>query len=163
MIWIHISWLIVLLGMEFAYVFQHFQVLKREPKHLHLTRRQRDALAIRLLVAALDPSDHSKGGWVNFGALSEDWELPPGVVVEVVEKLERTGLIVQTMKGGQFFRLAPGITDLRLSDALTQVRTETNEVWRWPEEKAWEDIRQVLELEGKEGFAPKIKISQFKR
>lgn len=145
MIWVNISWLIALLGIEIAYIYQHFAPLRREQKHIHLTRLQRDALAIRLLLSAIKPDHSSKAQWVNFGALSEEWELPPGAALEAVDKLERAGLIHRTNKEGEFYKVVQDVEDMKLSEVENTLNTQNYEVWRWPNEVHWEDIKQRLD------------------
>ncbi len=145
MIWVNISWLIALFGIEIAYVYQHFAALRIDQKHIHLSRRQQDALAIRLLVAAIKPADSKGRSWTNFGDLAEEWELPPGAVIRTVEKLVGAGLIQLTVRGGEFIRLESGVEDMKLSEIDIILRSHDKESWHWPADPLWKDIRKRLD------------------
>ncbi len=148
MIWINISWLIALFGIEIAYVYQHFTLLRREQKHIRLSRRQQDALCFRLLLAAIVPADTPRTLWINYGDLAEEWELPPGAVIEAVERLQRAGLIQRTIRGGEFIRLHAGVERMKLSEIEGVLNSEDKEVWQWPAEPLWGEVRTRLEDNG---------------
>lgn len=145
MVWINLSWIVTLFGVEVAYVHQHFPALRREQKHRPLSRRQRDALAYRLLLAT-SAGQKIGNGWVKVGKLAEQWQLPPGAAVEVVAQLERGGIIRRRTSGDDHIRLARAGGEIPLSAVERALTAETSEAWNWPRESLWTALRNWLKL-----------------
>lgn len=160
MIWINISWVIALFGIEFAYVHQHFQTLRREQKHVRLSRRQQDALAIRLLMAAIPDTDAPRS-WIDIGSLAEQWELPPGSVYDAVERLERAGLLKVMRKNREQIKVEAGIEDLTLSEIEYTLNASDREAWRWPSDPLWNALRESIHQAGSVGNPTNVTIKRL--
>jgi membrane protein len=143
LVWINLAWVVTLFGVEISYVFQHFEMLRRDQKHLQLSRRQEDALAYRLLIEALSVSNGEGPRWVNIAEAADRWEVPPGVTMQVARRLASAGLI-EIKRAGDRLRLASGALDMPIGEIERAMSAETHEEWRWPTEEKWAAVQEWL-------------------
>lgn len=117
LIWIYVSWLIVLMGARLAYAVQHASFrgvildLERHP-------RARELIAARIAqlttVALMDghPAPTTK-------KLARSLDVPDQTLFEIVELMEQAGLLVRIKRGG--LRPARAPADLTLADVAAAV------------------------------------------
>lgn len=117
MLWIYVSWLIVLMGARLAYAVQHASFrgvildLERHP-------RARELIAARIAqlttTALLDgfPAPTAK-------KIARSLEVPDQTLFEIVELMEQAGLLVRIKRGG--LRPARPPADLTLADVAAAV------------------------------------------
>jgi len=93
LIWVYVSWLILLIGAQFAFYLQHPQYLRHGQDIVDLSggARERAGLMVMLLVGR----DHARGicRWTG-GLLAAELDVPGAALDPVLENLERAGLIV---------------------------------------------------------------------
>jgi membrane protein len=93
LIWLHVSWLILLLGAQLSFYIQNPQYLRpgRSEIHLNASLRERVALSIMyLIVSDYRSADHR---W-NTNKLADHLDLPGAGVNPIVEALERAKLVL---------------------------------------------------------------------
>ena len=118
LIWIYVSWLILLLGAQLAFYLQHPQYLRHGHEIAELTggARERAALTIMILIGR----DYARGvrRW-NGSRLAEELDVPGAALDPVLGRLERAGLIAAT-DDGEFLpgRDARGILVVDVLDAV---------------------------------------------
>lgn len=119
LIWLYLSWLVLLIGAQLAFYLQRSEFLRigrREPR-LSNSMRERLALNIMYLVgrAFRDPSRR-----VTFDTMSEQLKMPAIALTPVVNHLEEAGLLLTT----ETESLMPGkdLSRIRLSEILQVVR-----------------------------------------
>ena len=119
LIWVYLSWLILLLGADVAFYHQNPLALRggRSPQDAGAGTRERVALAVMYLVA----SDFAQGRtqWTA-SALSARFTTPSRVLGNVVRALQRRTLLLETEDG----RLVPArdLGSIKVSDILTAAR-----------------------------------------
>lgn len=95
MLWIYVSWLIVLLGVEAAYAHQNLQELTQEDHGKQLCSSSRDILATALMIEIC--SQFMKGAKAPVASsMSKSFGVPLRCVQEVLEELADAGLLVRT-------------------------------------------------------------------
>jgi len=119
MLWLHVSWLILLLGAQFTFFHQNpdYLSLGRRTPSVSNELRERLAMSIMLLVAAdFDQPGH---GWRE-QSLAAKIGVPRHQLEPIVGALREAGLIVETTEQ----RLIPGkdLHRLRLSEIVAAVR-----------------------------------------
>lgn len=98
LIWLYVSWLILLLGSQIAYYVQHPECMRARLSKTILPGRQRDAMALELMLnvggrflSGMSREDEKE--------LSESVGVPNGGLSPIVESLERARLLTQTQDG----------------------------------------------------------------
>ena len=122
MIWLYVSWLILLVGAAVAFYHQHPEFLGIAREDVRLSNRVREKLA--LLVIYLIGRCHYKGGapW-SAQALAKRVALPTDVVTEVLEALEKARLIAASGRRDTIYLPAQPFEEVRLREVLNAVRT----------------------------------------
>ena len=119
LIWLYVSWLILLLGAQLAYFVQHPEHLRagRSFPELSALSREHAGLALMLLVARalVEPEQ----AW-HPRSLAARFRLPEDRIAPVIDSLRAAGLLVDTAEG----QLMPGraLEKIRLVDVMAAVR-----------------------------------------
>lgn len=120
LIWVYLSWLILLIGAQLAFYVQCPQNLRHGQDAVELTgcAREQAGLSVMYLIGR----DYSTGSayWTANG-LAAELDIPGTALASVLQCLERGGLIVATEKD----QLLPGraLDAIRLIDVVEAVRT----------------------------------------
>lgn len=94
MIWIYVSWLIVLLGLEVTYAAQHLPTLRRELLGKRINYASRELAALTVLTAAAEEF-HAGDPPRTLESFAGYLELPPRLARSVVEQLVRLRLLCE--------------------------------------------------------------------
>jgi membrane protein len=133
LIWVYLSWLILLIGAQLAFYVQFPQYLRHGQKTVELTGI--DCERVGLSIMYLIGRDYGAGkGYWNAGLLAAELDVPSTVLTPVLARLERSALIVATENG----HFLPGRSPegILLADILDAVRTR--QIGRLPI-----DVREV--------------------
>lgn len=95
LIWLYISWLVVLLGARISYYYQHPEFLRRGRDRIQLTNRLRERLALTLMYSVGDEFRNERPHW-TVNTLATHVGMPANALAEIVAQLERAGLLVMT-------------------------------------------------------------------
>ncbi len=94
LLWIYISWLLILLGAEIAHAFQNLSLLEAEERRQHGKEPINGLVATQLLAAVA--AHHERGGpGIGRDQLAKDFGLSTDVVGRIVERLKEHGLIAE--------------------------------------------------------------------
>ena len=121
LIWVYLSWLILLIGAQLAFYVQFPQCLRHGQESIELTDRDREQIA--LAVMYLIGRDYGAGeSYWNAGRLAVEFDVPGIALTPVLKRLEGAGLILATEKE----LLVPGRDPqgILLADILDAVRTQ---------------------------------------
>jgi membrane protein len=120
LIWVYLSWLILLIGAQLAFYVQCPQYLRHGEETIELTgsAREQAGLSVMYLIGR----DYGAGGtyWTSSG-LAAELDIPSTALAPVLACLERGGLIVATEKDE--FLPARDLAGIRLIDVIDAVRT----------------------------------------
>jgi len=107
MVWIYISWLIVLMGVVLTYTVQNIDSIRREivEREVGFICREKAALA---MMAVIVRGFYRQENWTS-GRLASYLGLPPRLRQEVLEELIRLDFVVEAMdENGEGGHLIPG-------------------------------------------------------
>jgi len=127
LIWIYLSWLILLIGAQLSFYMQNPRYLRAGQAPVRLTSclRERLALSVMLLIARNFVSGAKP--W-RLRGLAEHLEVPGSALETVIEALEHAGLVTTTDE--EEVLPARDLESIGMHDILTAVRDERQyETW----------------------------------
>jgi len=129
LLWIYISWLLILLGAEIAHAFQNLSLLEAEERRQHGKEPLNALMATQLLAAVA--AHHERGGpGIGRDQLAKDFGLSSDVVGRIVERLKEHGLIAEVRGDKVGLIPARASTAIRLDDVLDAFRATDLQIAR---------------------------------
>jgi membrane protein len=130
MIWVYLSWNIVLLGLEFSYARQNLRSAGRDLRGAEVNRKsfERVALTLLLLLAARFEKGEPPLGHEQ---LAYQLSLPPRLCVFVLDKLEALGFVSEVCVGAtnrRRYQLGRSAENLSLAEILEGLDAQGIEV-----------------------------------
>ena len=136
LVWVNLSWIIVLGGMELTYVSQHYSSLVNKPKHVRLSRAQRDS-ACYLLLKETTQAFYADGEQVSLEEWSHTWNVPPHLAEATVDLLREGGLVQRAGLDQSTVLLARDPKKVTIAEIEDLLSNEARTAWRWPESRQW--------------------------
>jgi membrane protein len=120
LIWVYLSWLILLIGAQLAFYLQFPQYLRHGQETIELTGSDREQVGLSIMYLIGRDYGAGKSYW-NAGRLAAELDVPGIALAPVLARLERAGFIVATEKE----QFVPGRDPegMLLADILQAVRT----------------------------------------
>jgi len=121
MIWLYLSWLIVLVGASVAYYHQHPESMTAHRRELQLSNRMQEKLALLVMFLV------GKNYYDNLPALTlekfaQSFNVPMEALEPIMAALEEYGLLTQTAKEPPAYLPARPLDTAGLKDVLDAVR-----------------------------------------
>jgi membrane protein len=120
LIWVYLSWLILLIGAQLAFYVQCPQYLRHGQEQVELTGSAREQAGLSVMYLIGRDYGAGKNYWTSNG-LAAALDLPSTALAPVLACLERGGLIVATEK--EQFLPARDLTGIQLINVVDAVRT----------------------------------------
>jgi membrane protein len=123
LIWMYLSWLILLVGSQIAYFVQHprYMTLQRDP--VVLSNRIREQLALQIMYLVGYNHFHDRPAW-SLDRFIEYLDLPGEPVHRVIRVLVDAGYLVEITRDDALVYLPlHDVETIRLIDVITDVRT----------------------------------------
>ena len=119
LIWVYLSWLILLIGAQLAFYLQFPQYLRHGQESIELAGRDRELAALSVMY--LIGRDYAAGrSPPTARALGTALDVPSMVIEPILDCLEQAGLLVTTVQ--QQFVPGRGPNKIRLAEILDAVR-----------------------------------------
>jgi membrane protein len=119
LIWVYLSWLILLIGAQLAFYVQFPQYLRHGQASIELTESDREEVALSIMYLIGRDYGAGKNYW-NAARLAAELDIPGIALAPVLARLERGGLIAATDK--EQFLPARDPASILLTDILDAVR-----------------------------------------
>lgn len=121
LIWLYLSWLILLVGAQVAYYVQYPQRMALKRQRLTLSNRLREQLALQLMHMIARNHYHSKPPW-TLEAMAQYLQLPMEPVHRVLRYLEQAGFLVQVQAEQPAYLPAVDIGQTRIADIIGAIQ-----------------------------------------
>ncbi len=129
MIWLYVSWLILLVGAQIAFYHQYPHFLTARKEIFRQSGRLRERLSFLIMYFIGYNYYHSKRPW-NLERLVHRLELPVDTALELISLLEGNGLIIETSDDPPAYIPSRDIGRIPLKAILDSVRTAGEETFR---------------------------------
>ena len=123
LIWLYLSWLILLVGSQIAYFVQHpkYMTLHREP--MVLSNRMREQLALQVMFLVGYNYFHGKAAW-TLDRFVDYLDLPGEPLQRTLRTLVDTGYLIEIDNdSGPVYLPLHDIENIRIIDVITDVRS----------------------------------------
>ncbi|HKY00468.1 MAG TPA: YihY/virulence factor BrkB family protein [Steroidobacteraceae bacterium] len=154
LIWIYLSWLILLIGAQLSFYVQNPRYLRVGQGHVRLTSALRERLAFTVMLLIARKFVAGEPPW-QLRALSEDLQIPGSALATVTRSLEHAGLL--TLTEDEELIPARDLEGILLTDILQAVRDErrydTWLLWHARTEPAADEVANSLESGMRERIA----------
>ncbi len=126
MIWLYLSWIILLFGALVAYFHQHPEQIRLGGLRMVLSHRMRERIAMTVMTLVADSYCHEKAPW-TLDHLVQRLNVPGDTLGEVVDMLESRNLLVET--GTEPPEYLPGHSpeSLTVARILSEIRSAGEE------------------------------------
>ena len=123
LIWMYLSWLILLVGSQIAYFVQHPKYMTLHRESIVLSNRMREQLSLQLMYLIGYNYFHDKLPW-SFDRLVDYLDLPGEPVHRTLSTLVAAGYLIEIdNEGVQAYLPLHDLEQIRLSDLLADVRS----------------------------------------
>jgi membrane protein len=126
MLWVYLSWVILLVGANIAYYHQHPESLAPERRSLSLSNRLKEKLS--LLVMFMVGQNHYRNlpDW-SMDDLAQQLHVPADVLEPIIQSLENNRILASTAMDPPTYLPGRPLDTMEIKDVLDAVRT-ANEV-----------------------------------
>ncbi|MGH8198689.1 MAG: YihY/virulence factor BrkB family protein [Steroidobacteraceae bacterium] len=154
LIWIYLSWLILLIGAQLSFYVQNPRYLRVGQAPVRLTSALRERLAFTVMLLIARKFVAGEPPWQQ-RLLAEDLEIPGSALATVVDSLENAGLLTLTEE--EELLPARDLERIALADILNAVRDErqyaTWLLWRARTEPVADAVANTIESAVRERIA----------
>jgi membrane protein len=123
MIWLYLSWLILLVGASVAFYYQQPEIFQTDAREMRLANRQVERLALLVMQLIGRNYYHGRPPWTLTG-LAKRLQVPWEVLAPVAEALERHGLLTQTAAEPPTYLPARPLDATEVIEVLRAVRQD---------------------------------------
>ena len=122
MIWLFLSWLILLIGSSIAYYHQHPERLHWGELNSHLSARMREQLVLQLMVNIGRSYDQRSEQVTSIGNLSNYQQVPEEMIGRMLKALEQDNLVRRSSDKPPCYLPARSINLITLNEILRSAR-----------------------------------------
>lgn len=132
LIWVYVSWLVLLLGASVAFYTQHPEYLVAEAGEPRLSSRMRERLALAVMGRICEHFLAGRPAW-SLQQLTQNLRVPMHAVQTVLEALEGRGLLMRSADDPPAFLLARDPSAIAVGELLDGVRSSGEDRFLKPE------------------------------
>ncbi|MBT8435711.1 MAG: YihY family inner membrane protein [Gammaproteobacteria bacterium] len=122
MIWLYLSWVILLIGASISYYHQNPDQLKREQVDLHMSGRMRDQLALQAMVNIARAHNQQSELPPSLENLASYQQVSAEALKRMLDALQSDGLIQLSAQSPALYLPAVSLQRIKLADILRSAR-----------------------------------------
>ncbi len=146
MIWLYLSWLILLIGCEVSYCHQNLKTLSLEEQSFNLSHRLKEKLALLIMYLIGYNFYHNKQRW-TLNSLVDHLQLPHQQIQDCLIQLEDQQLVTETGDKEPAYLPAKSIDTIKIREIIAAVRSGYRDNATF--EKQNHSIREIDEVTDK--------------
>jgi len=127
MIWLYLSWIILLVGASISFYHQNPDQLKWKRSNSHLSARLRDQMALQAMVNIARAFDRQSELVPNLKNLAAYQQVPAPVLARMLEALQQDGLVIQSADNPPSYLPGAALQRIGLVDILRSARNAEDE------------------------------------
>lgn len=121
LLWVYVSWFIILFGAEVAYAIHHYEWLASPASRLLVPYPLMEQLAVRCVLKAAEAFDAGKVP-LTPGGVAKELGLERGLVEGVLEMLTEANILMRSYSSPNGYFLSRAIGTIQISEVLETVR-----------------------------------------
>jgi membrane protein len=122
MIWVYLSWLILLIGASISYYHQHPERLKWRDTSMHLSARLREQLGLQVMVNIARAYDQQSDMLPTLENLAAYQRVPFELLSRMLKALEADGLVTQSADSPSLYLPGRALKRIKLAHILRSSR-----------------------------------------
>lgn len=144
MVWIYVSWIIVLLGMEVTYAYQNLRHVRLEIRGETVNFASREMVALTILLQVAEAFHRGEKPW-RLQNISEGQGLPPRLVRSVIEELVRLRFLSEVRVGEDEFGYQPAraLENMKVTSVVRSLKQDGVNVSRMRKTAEWKIIGEL--------------------
>jgi len=143
LIWLYISWLIVLLGAEISFAHQNLRTYTREGKSLSISQKCREFLGLRIMISIA--SNFYKGNQpLTSAQLSKKLDVSIRLINQILFQLTESGLINEVSGRESSYQPSFSIEAITAGKVIETFREYGEDILEFPEDNSTKYITDIL-------------------
>jgi membrane protein len=122
MLWVYLSWLILLVGANIAYYHQHPESLAPERRRLRLSNRLKEKLSLLVMFMVGQNHYHNRPEW-SLDDLAQQLHVPADVLEPIIESLENKRILASAATDPPTYLPGRPLDTTEIKEVLDAVRT----------------------------------------
>lgn len=127
MIWLYLSWIILLVGASISFYHQNPEYLVWQRREIRLSTRQREQLALQAMVDIARAHERRSALPPSLENLARRQRIPSALLLRVLDALKATGLVQLSADNPPHYLPGYAIERLRLAEIVRSARTLGNQ------------------------------------
>ena len=132
LIWLYVSWLILLFGADISFYLQHPEHLYATPGEPQLSNRMRERLTLAVMSHIASHFVEGRPPW-TLQQLTQRLGIPMHAVNAVLEALEQGGLLIRSHDDPPAYLPARDLADVSIAELMSAIRTAGEDRFLNPE------------------------------
>ncbi|MFA6244342.1 MAG: YihY/virulence factor BrkB family protein [Candidatus Hydrogenedentales bacterium] len=154
LMWIHISWIILLFGAELTFAYQNEKTFAMERHAAGASHAYREAVGLRAMVEVCRRFDSGESGLAVADA-AQEWNVPTRLINQTLDLLEEVGLVRRCSTEPVTYAPARSIHKITIGDVVHSLR----ESGREPSALRQDDLLRPLLEEVSAAEAPPLRAN----
>jgi membrane protein len=123
LIWLYLSWIILLIGASIAFYHQNPEYISREKVSLKISNGARELLTIQILLVISQRYNDIKNE-ISFDELVQLTSVPSIILSQTMDSLERGGFVIHTCEDIVRYFPARPLDKIKIIDVIRHVRSD---------------------------------------
>ena len=126
MIWLYLSWLILLVGASIAYYTQNHERMTLSGHELELSIKMKEKLVLLIMLLVTKNYYHNKPAW-SLDALTHHFNIPSDTLADIMQSLEHSGILKSTADDPPVFLPAQPLDATPVKHVLEAIRSDMDD------------------------------------